>query len=79
MILRRLFRTSSRINGTRTSEPEPMLKAEQAPMQPVSFIDEIVASSWVGLHYRHEFLLHHKHELLEHHHAVHRTNIRKAV
>ena len=28
-------------------------------------IDEIVASPWIGLHYRHEFLLHHRHELLE--------------
>ena len=28
-------------------------------------IDEIVASPWTGLHYRHEFLLHHRHELLE--------------
>lgn len=77
MILRRLFRTSSPINGTRSSEPEPMPKTGQAPLQPVSYIDEIVASSWVGLHYRHEFLLHYKHELLEYQHAVCRTNIRK--
>ena len=28
-------------------------------------IDELVASPWIGLHYRHEFLLHHRHELLE--------------
>ncbi len=73
MILHRLFRTSSPINGTPSNEPEPVLKTEQAPFQPVNFIDEIIASSWVGLHYRHEFLLHHKHELLEHHHAVYRT------
>lgn len=28
-------------------------------------IDEITASPWVGLHFRHEFLLHYQHELLE--------------
>lgn len=28
-------------------------------------IDGFVASPWIGLHYRHEFLLHHRHELLE--------------
>ena len=28
-------------------------------------IDELIASPWIGLHYRHEFLLHHRHELLE--------------
>ena len=28
-------------------------------------IDEIVSSPWIGLHYRHEFLLHHRHERLE--------------
>ena len=27
-------------------------------------IDAFGASPWVGLHYRHEFLLHHRHELL---------------
>jgi hypothetical protein len=73
MILRRLFRTSSPINEKPPSDLEPVLKTELAPLHPVSFIDEIVASSWVGLHYRHEFLLHHKHELLEHRHAVYRT------
>lgn len=28
-------------------------------------IDELAASPWIGLHYRHEFLLHHSHLLLE--------------
>jgi hypothetical protein len=28
-------------------------------------MDELIASPWLGLHYRHEFLLHHRHELLE--------------
>lgn len=30
-----------------------------------SSIDELSASPWIGMHYRHEFLLHHRHELLE--------------
>lgn len=30
-------------------------------------IDAFMASPWIGLHYRHEFLLHHRHELLEQH------------
>jgi len=29
-------------------------------------IDDFNASPWIGLHYRHEFLLHHRHESLEH-------------
>jgi hypothetical protein len=28
-------------------------------------IDDVVASPWIGLHYKHEFLLHYKHESLE--------------
>lgn len=28
-------------------------------------IDEFNASPWIGLHYRHEFLLHYRHELLD--------------
>ncbi|MFF2246076.1 hypothetical protein ACFVTM_18070 [Arthrobacter sp. NPDC058130] len=28
-------------------------------------IDDLAASPWVGLHFRHEFLLQHSHELLE--------------
>ncbi|GAB16085.1 hypothetical protein ARGLB_110_00470 [Arthrobacter globiformis NBRC 12137] len=28
-------------------------------------IDDVVASPWIGLHYRHELLLHHRHEELE--------------
>lgn len=36
------------------------------PRQPFN-IDDLAASPWIGLHYRHEFLLHHRHELLEQH------------
>ncbi|MDR6688679.1 hypothetical protein J2Y41_004274 [Arthrobacter sp. 1088] len=28
-------------------------------------IDDLVASPWIGLYFRHEFALHHSHELLE--------------
>lgn len=28
-------------------------------------IDELAASPWVGLHYRHEYMLHYRHESLE--------------
>ncbi|NYD79671.1 hypothetical protein BJY19_003404 [Arthrobacter cupressi] len=31
-------------------------------------IDDFCASPWIGLHYRHEFLLHCNHELLEYQH-----------
>lgn len=27
-------------------------------------IDELTASPWIGLHFRHEFMLHYRHELL---------------
>ena len=46
---------------------EPSLVALEKPSAlaiPVD-IDEVVASPWIGLHYRHEFLLHHRHEFLE--------------
>ena len=35
-------------------------------VQPVD-IDELITSPWIGLHYRHEFLLHYAHELLDPH------------
>lgn len=33
--------------------------------KPAHGIDDLSASPWAGLHYRHEFLLHYQHELLE--------------
>lgn len=40
---------------------------EETPVPLKDFaIDEYSASPWIGLHYRHEFMLHHRHELLEH-------------
>lgn len=46
--------------------PQRVLRAEEAraPRQALN-IDELTASPWIGLHYKHEFLLHYKHELLE--------------
>jgi hypothetical protein len=41
-----------------TSAEEP-----PAPLQAMN-IDEVTASPWIGLHYKHEFLLHYRHELL---------------
>jgi hypothetical protein len=48
--------------------PEQASRAEKAPVprQPIN-IDDLCVSPWVGLHYRHEFLLHHRHELLVQH------------
>lgn len=44
----------------------PCAEETPAPRQPIN-IDEFSASPWVGLHYRHEFLLHYRHELLVQH------------
>jgi hypothetical protein len=44
----------------------PGTEETEAPGQAFN-IDEHAASPWIGLHYRHEFLLHYKHELLEQH------------
>ena len=38
---------------------------EAAPYAQAFGIDDYAASPWIGLHYRHEFLLHCNHELLE--------------
>jgi hypothetical protein len=38
---------------------------EEAPIVQNFGIDDYFASPWIGLHYRHEFLLHCNHELLE--------------
>jgi len=36
-----------------------------APDPPEINIDDVIASPWIGLHYRHELLLHYRHEELE--------------
>lgn len=51
----------------RSRGPGQNIFAEEAPTPLQDFgIDEYSASPWIGLHYRHEFLLHYRHELLEH-------------
>jgi hypothetical protein len=40
---------------------------EAAAPQQVINLDALHASPWVGLHYRHEFLLHYQHERLVQH------------
>lgn len=47
------------------SDPTPRAEEAPAPRQAIN-IDELSASPWIGLHYRHEFLLHYRHELLVH-------------
>jgi hypothetical protein len=42
----------------------PCAEEPPVPRQALN-IDELTASPWIGLHYRHEFLLHYRHELLE--------------
>jgi hypothetical protein len=52
----------------RSGVPERTPCAEEARAHRQAFnIDELTASPWIGLHYRHEFLLHYRHELLEQH------------
>jgi hypothetical protein len=46
--------------------PNQIMGAEEAPSRQSFGIDDYFASPWIGLHYRHEFLLHCNHELLEH-------------
>lgn len=50
----------------RSGKPDPAPCSEKAhPRRQAIDIDELSASPWIGLHYRHEFLLHHRHELLK--------------
>jgi hypothetical protein len=48
-------------------EQTPCAEEARAHRQDAFDIDELNASPWIGLHYRHEFLLHYSHELLEKH------------
>ncbi|MDQ0826211.1 hypothetical protein QFZ60_002384 [Arthrobacter sp. B2I5] len=34
-------------------------------LQLAAEIDGVIASPWIGLHYKHEFLLHYQHEALD--------------
>lgn len=45
--------------------PNDIMGPEEAPSAPAFGIDDYGAAPWIGMHYRHEFLLHCNHELLE--------------
>ena len=45
--------------------PNETKGGEEATIAHAFGIDDYFASPWIGLHYRHEFLLHCHHELLE--------------
>jgi hypothetical protein len=68
MHLRRVPRTSP-VEHMFPSSTAGRTRGEEAPRAPqqVVNIDELSTSPWIGLHYRHEFLLHYRHELLEQH------------
>lgn len=48
-----------------TAKPNLEVAAVKTSMQFAADIDDIIASPWIGLHYRHEFLLLYRHESLE--------------
>ncbi|SLK14274.1 hypothetical protein [Arthrobacter sp. P2b] len=48
-----------------TIRPSLEVAAVKNSLQLPADIDDIIASPWIGLHYKHEFLLHYRHESLE--------------
>ena len=48
-----------------TARPSLEVAAVKTSLQLAADIDDIIASPWIGLHYKHEFLLHYRHESLE--------------
>jgi len=48
-----------------TTTPSLEAAAARTSLQLAADIDDVVASPWIGLHYKHELLLHYKHESLE--------------
>jgi hypothetical protein len=67
MPLRRVLPGSPAKEPSRSGVPVGNLCPQVLPLRQPLGIDELAASPWIGLHYRHEFLLHYKHELLEQH------------
>ena len=55
-----------RQGAVRSFPSAPPQTCEDSTAWEIPSIDAFGASPWVGLHYRHEFLLHHRHELLAH-------------
>lgn len=48
-----------------TTRPSLEAAEVKTSLQLSADIDDIIASPWIGLHYKHEFLLHYRHESLE--------------
>lgn len=48
-----------------TTRPGLEVAAVNTSLQFAADIDDVIASPWIGLHYKHEFLLHYRHESLE--------------
>lgn len=68
MFRRRVPANSPALKVLRSHLIDRTHRTEEAPDTRQLFnIDELAASPWIGLHYRHEFLLHHSHQLLEQH------------
>ncbi|RNL54333.1 hypothetical protein D7003_11525 [Arthrobacter oryzae] len=55
--------TGQKAGPRNASDLAPRAEEAPGPRQAIN-IDELFASPWIGLHYRHEYLLHHRHELL---------------
>lgn len=51
-------------DAVRSSPSAPPQTRENSAAREIPSIDAFDASPWIGLHYRHEYLLHHRHELL---------------
>jgi hypothetical protein len=55
--------TPQRAFGSAAPDWTTRVEEAQATLQAINN-DEITASPWIGLHYKHEFLLHYRHEFL---------------
>ncbi len=52
-----------RQGAVRSFPSAPPQTHENSAAREIPSIDAFVASPWIGLHYRHEYLLNHRHEL----------------
>lgn len=66
MLKRPVPPTSLALKALRSRLRNPEQDTDNPPENRHLFnLDELAASPWIGLHYKHEFLLHHSHHLLE--------------
>ena len=61
---RRVFQGRRVLDAGCAPVPDRVRHQDEASHAPLD-IDDLCTSPWVGMHYRHEFLLHYRHELLE--------------